>query len=233
MRSLLHPGPIHPNRLDVFAGEARHLTFTVPSGVSLLDGLTRPLVEAGFQSATLRFSGAAVDPFRYVMPAHAPDPSHVAYFSAPRSPAGVTRIERASATFGFHFEKPFLHCHAAWIEPDGQRRGGHILNDETMLASKIEVDAWGFDEIRLATAGDEETNFTLFQLSGETSPGSNAVLARVRPNEDITHAAETIANTLGITDALILGSVGSLVGTRFADGTEITDHATEVLITQG
>jgi predicted DNA-binding protein with PD1-like motif len=233
MRSLLHPGPIHPNRLDSFAGEARHLAFSVPPGVSLLEGLTRPLVEAGFQSAILNFARAAVDPFRYVMPAHAPDPSHVAYFSAPRAPAGLTQIERASASFGFHFGEPFLHCHAAWIEPDGRRRGGHILNDETMLASEIEVDAWGFVKIRLATAGDEETNFTLFQLSGESTPGSNAVLARVRPNEDITHAAETIANTHGITDALILGSVGSLVGTRFADETEITGHATEVLITQG
>ena len=84
MWTLLHPGPVHPRRIDSFAGEARRLVFTVAPGVSLLDGLTGPLVEAGFQAATLRFSGASVGPFRYVMPDHAADASHVAYFSLPR-----------------------------------------------------------------------------------------------------------------------------------------------------
>ena len=59
------------------------------------------------------------------------------------------------------------------------------------------------------------------------------MLARVRPNEDITLAVETIARTHGMRDAMIAGSVGSLVGTRFTDGREVTDHATEVLITGG
>src|ERR1022692_4838775 len=130
MRTLLHPGPVHARRIDSFTGDARPLKYSVPPGVSLLNGLTGPLVDAGFQSATLRFSGATVDPFRYVMPDHAADASHVAYFSAPRAPTGLTTIGRAAATFGWHLGQPFLHCHAAWIEPNGQRRGGHILNDE-------------------------------------------------------------------------------------------------------
>jgi predicted DNA-binding protein with PD1-like motif len=233
MRSLLHPGPVHPVRIDSFAGEARRLAYSVRPGVSLLEGLTAPLTAAGFTAATLRFSNLNVNPFRYVMPAASPDASHVAYFSAPRAPIGITRIKHANATFGFHLGQPFLHCHAEWIEPDGQRRGGHILNDETILASEIAVDAWGFDTIRLATALDPETNFTLFQASGETCPGSNAILARVRPNVDIVSAIETICRTHDIASAEVVGSVGSLVGTRFEDGRDISDHATEVLITRG
>ena len=133
MLTLLHPGPVHHQRIDSFAGEARRLWRLRSRRVMpKFDGRPDqgPLVAAGFQSATLRFSHAEVDPFRYVMPAAAPDASHVAYFSSPCAPIGMTRIERANATFGFHMGKPFLHCHAAWIEPDGQRRGGHILNDE-------------------------------------------------------------------------------------------------------
>jgi predicted DNA-binding protein with PD1-like motif len=233
MRTLLQPGPVHEQRIESFAGKARHLSFTVESGVSLSNGLTAPLAAAGFQAATLRFSGARVEPFRYVMPDHAKDASHVAYFSAPRSPAGATLIERANATFGFHLGRPFLHCHAAWIEPDGQRRGGHILNDETILASQVEVQAWGFDDLRIESAEDEETNFTLLRPSGASVAGANAILARVRPNEDITLAIETIARAHGVTDATIEGSVGSLVGTRFADGREVRGPATEVLITGG
>jgi hypothetical protein len=68
---------------------------------------------------------------------------------------------------------------------------------------------------------------------GESSPGANAVLARVRPNEDITAAVEAIARTHEMPNAAIVGSVGSLIGTHFDDGREVTDHATEVLITGG
>ena len=224
---------MHPRRIESFGDEARALNYTVAPGVSLLRGVTGPLLDAGFQAATLRFSGASVSPFRYVMPDHAKDASHVAYFSAPRAPVGTTLIERAGATFGFHLGQPFLHCHAVWIEPDGQRRGGHILNDETILTSAVEIAAFGFSKTRIETAEDPETNFSLLRPCGESTPGANAVLARVRPNEDITAAVEAIARTHEMPNAAIVGSVGSLIGTRFDDGREVTDHATEVLITGG
>lgn len=232
-RTLVQPGPIHPRRIDSFAGQARPLAFTVPAGLSLLTGLTAPLVAAGFQAAVLRFAYARVNPFHYVMPDHAADASHVAYFSAPRAPAGVSRIDQASATFGWHLGQPFLHCHAAWVEPGGQRCGGHILNDATILTGDVAVEAWAFDTIRVETALDEETNFTLFQPSGQSIPGTNAVLARVRPNEDIVTAIETIAHDHGMPNATIVGSVGSLIGARFTDGREVRDHATEVRVTSG
>ena len=233
MRTLIQPGPVHPRRIDSLGGRARSLTFSVAPGVSLLKGITTPLAAAGFQAATLTFAKAQVGPFRYVMPDRAPDPSHVAYFSPPRAPVGITRIERANATFGWHAGKPFLHCHAGWIEADGQRRGGHILNDETILAVPLTVEAWGFDHLRVETAEDAETNFTLFQISGPPGPNPNAILARVRPNEDITRAVETIARAHEMPNAIIRGSLGSLVGTRFADGRDVPDLATEVLITDG
>ncbi len=233
MRVLIQPGPIHPHRIDSFAGNAAHIAFSVESGVSLLQGLTAPLTKAGFQAAVLTFSNAIVGPFRYVMPDHATDSRHVAYFSAPRAPIGSTRIERANATFGWHQGQPFLHTHAAWIEAGGQRRGGHILNDETILSGPIKVEAWGFKDLRVDTSEDFETNFSLFQPSGTSTPGANAILARVRPNEDIIRSIETISREHAMPDAAIKGSVGSLIGTRFADGRVVTDHATEVLIASG
>ena len=233
MRTLKQPGPIHPARIDSISGNARWVEFTVPAGVTLLDGVTGPLAAAGFGAACVRFSEARVDPFRYVRPARAADASHVAYFSAPYAPAGTIRIEQAQGTFGWNGGEPFLHCHAAWIEPGGHRRGGHILNGETTLAMPVEVEAWGFDHLRIDTAEDQETNFTLLQPSGPANPGGNAILARIRPNEDIVTAIEAVAASHGVRDALVAGSVGSLVGTRFADGRDISDDATEVLITRG
>ena len=232
MRMLVQPGPVHPVRIESRGGNLVPLRFVLRAGLSLTEALTGPLVEAGFQSATLVVKGGALNPFRYVMPGPADDASHVAYFTAPRAPEGTTHIEQANATFGWADGKPFLHCHAAWVEPDGQRRGGHILPGDSVVCEETWVEAWGFRDIRVATAADAETNFTLFQPNGQSRPG-NAVFARVKPNEDIVRAVETIAAAHALPNAVVRGSLGSLIGARFTDGSGVKDHATEVLVRGG
>jgi len=233
MRTLVHPGPIQPRRIDSIAGGVRTMTFRLRTGVSLLEAATAPLVQVGWRGGTLGFSGGAFDPFRYVMPGPPDDASHVAYFSAPRAPAGITRIEQANATFGWHEGQPFLHCHAAWAEPDGARRGGHILTGDSIVAETATVEAWGFLEIEIATSHDPETNFTLFQPSGASAAGAPCVVARVCPNEDIVTAVETIARCHDMPHATIRGSLGSLIGAHFTNGTIVPDNATEVLVRAG
>jgi len=233
LRLLHHPGPVHPIRIDSFAGDARRLEFPLRTGVSLLEAATEPLVEAGWRGGTLSFTGGAFDPFQYVMPGPPDDASHVAYFSQPRAPLGTTRIEQANATFGFRNGEPYLHCHASWIESDGQRHGGHILIGETIVTEPAIVHAWGFTDLAIATLFDPETNFPLFQPSGLSKPGASAVVARVRPNQDIVTAVEAIARAHGIANATIRGSLGSLVGATFTDGTIVPDNATEVLVRAG
>jgi predicted DNA-binding protein with PD1-like motif len=233
MRTLLQPGPVHPRRIESFGATAQSLTFPLAVGGSLLEAATKPLVDAGWRGGTLSFAGAAFEPFRYVMPGPPDDASHVAYFSAPRAPAGVTRIEQANATFGWHDGKPFLHCHAVWTEADGARRGGHILPAEAIVVAPGMVHAWGFTDIAIETSQDLETNFRLLQPSGASQPDAPAVIARVRPNEDIVGAVESITRAHHIPDATIRGSLGSLIGAQFENGTSVPDDATEVLIRMG
>jgi predicted DNA-binding protein with PD1-like motif len=161
------------------------------------------------------------------MPGPADDESHVAYFSAPRAPDGITRIERANVTFGWANGKPFIHCHAVWVEHDGRRRGGHIIPGETVVAEAGEAAAWGFRGIRIEATPDPETNFTLFQPSG--GEAGRDMVVRVKPNEDILSALESI----GLKNAVVRGSLGSLIGASFADGGRVGDHATEVLVREG
>ena len=235
IRSLRQPGPAHPSRIDCFRGQPRPLHFALAPGMTLNEAITAPLVAAGLQSGTVVFKDTALNPFCYVMPGPADDASHVAYFTAPRAPSGTTVIEQGNATFGWADGKPFLHCHAVWIEPDGSRRGGHILPRETIIAESGEATARGFTNIRTEATSDLETNFTLFQPSS-TGPGPGAgsgLVARIKPNEDILTAMETIARTHGMRDAVVRGSLGSLIGARFADGHQVADHATEVLVRQG
>jgi predicted DNA-binding protein with PD1-like motif len=232
IRSLHQPGPIDPVRIDCFRGDMQAMNYALTPGATLNEAITAPLIAAGFQCGTVRFTGTGLDPFRYVMPGPADDASHVAYFSAPRAPSGITRIEQANATFGWAGGKPFIHCHAVWTEPDGSRRGGHILPLETIVAEPGEAAAWGFRTIRIDAKPDPETNFTLFQPSGDRNTGRGFV-ARIKPNQDILAALETIADTHGISDAVVRGSLGSLIGARLTGGGYVTDHATEVLVRQG
>ena len=212
-------------------GIVRELRYTLAPGATLNEAVTAPLVEAGFQAATVSFGGAVLAPFSFVMPGPPDGSAHVAYFTAAVSPPGETRIEQANATFGWADGKPFIHCHAAWTEADGRRRGGHILPAETRVAAAAEVVAWGFTDARIETAPDSETNFTLFQPRG--SAAGQAVLARVKPNEDIVAAVERIAAAAGFADATVRGSLGSLIGASFTDGRTLDDIATEVLVRRG
>lgn len=231
MRSLTQPGPAHRDRIDCYRGNPQALTFTLRVGATLNEAITTPLVDAGFQCGTVTVRGIDLNPFRYVRPGPADDASHVAYFTAPLAPMGTTRIEQGNATFGWANGKPFIHCHAVWIEPDGSRRGGHILPLETIVAAPGEASACGFQTIRIDARPDEETNFTLFQPSGSNAgPG---VVVRVKPNQDIITAIETIARAHGIRDAVVQGSLGSLIGARFTNGGQVDDHATEVLVREG
>ena len=233
MRTLSQPGPVHPERIESVAGAVAYMTFPLRCGVTLSAAVTGPLTEAGWRGGTLSFTGGAFDLFRYVMPGPPDNASHVAYFSAPRQPAGVVRIEKANATFGGHDGQPWLHCHAAWIEPGGARRGGHILTGETIVCEPATVQAWGGPDINIATSFDPETNFTLFQPAGSSRPKADAIIARVRPNQDIVAAIETIARRHDMPNATIRGSLGSLIGACFMDRTTVPDDATEVLVRAG
>lgn len=233
IRSLRQPGPVHPSRIDALRGDPYKLHFALKPGISLNEAVAAPLVEAGFQCGTVELKATAVNPFRYVMPGPADDAAHVAYFTAPRAPSGTTRIEQANATFGWADGKPSIHCHAVWIEPDGSRRGGHILPLETIVAEPGEATAWGFRSIRIQAEPDTETNFTLFQPSGNSAAAGRGLVARIKPNQDIVEALETIALRHGFRNAVVRGSLGSLIGARFGDGGQVDDHATEVLVRAG
>jgi predicted DNA-binding protein with PD1-like motif len=235
MRRLVQPGPVHPERIESFEGRSRRLEFSLQPGLSLNDALTRPLIGAGMRSAALVFQGGALGPFSYVMPGPPTDDAHVAYFSAPRSPSGETVVEIANATFGWRNGAPFMHCHGAWIEEGTHRRGGHMLPHETMIATATTVHAWALPDVAIEADPDPETNFTLFHpvpVATDTD-GDRTIVARVRPNEDITMAIEAIARRHHMHSAIVRGSLGSLIGARFDDGGRVEDHATEVLVRSG
>jgi predicted DNA-binding protein with PD1-like motif len=237
MRTLVQPGPVATERIESFRGQCERLEVALAPGLTLADAITRPLVAAGLHAAVLRIQDLLLEPLRCVMPGPADGPAHVAYFSAPRTGAGICCIEQANVTFGNVDDTPRLHCHASWVESDGARRGGHILLEESIVARPCLAEVWGFRDLGILAEPDPETNFPLLRPMqmrpvAET-PGAAAVLARIRPNVDFCTAVEALARRHGFHNAMLRGGLGSLVGACFTNGHVVKDHATEVFVRNG
>lgn len=230
MRRLAQPGPAPAERIVARAGKATALVVALEAGRSLNEALTAPLAGAGFTCGTLAFGGVVLAPFRYYLPGPPQDDTHAAWFAGPHE-AAFALVERANATFGWRDGAPYVHCHAVWTGPDGTRRAGHIIPEATGVQDGGEAQAWALPDVRVEARADPETNFSLFTPEGHDDEG--LIVARIRPNEDLCEAVEALCRTRGIAAALVRGSIGSLVGARFTDGSGVDDPATEVLVMHG
>ena len=235
MRCLTQPGPAPALRRTEASGALTVMEYELRPGVSLLEAVTAPLVAAGMRAGSVIFGGMRLDPFRYWRPGPS-DGTHAAWYSEPEAPRAAARIHAANATFGWRDDAPFIHCHAVWRmedeAPEAASMGGHILPDQAIVATGTRARAYVTADAAIAARPDAETKFTLFQPDCAGAPGT-LILARLRPNQDITLAIEALCADRGIRNAILRGSIGSLVGARFTDGRVVEDYATEVLVRRG
>ena len=235
MRSIEHPGPVHPTRVQCVPATVRAVDVELPSGVTLLQGLADAVRAQGATSAVFSLREGTLAPMAFVMPALSDSPKHVAYFSERFEANGAARIESGSITYGLRDGEPSLHCHATWIESDGRRRSGHVLAAESRVELPVRLDAWMLDGAAFEVAPDAETNFNLLQVSANAhrSGDTNALVVRVRPNQDLCLALEGVCAERNIRRGRIRGGVGSLIGAVFDDGRTVEPFVTEVFIRRG
>ena len=236
LRQILHPGPVAPERVTTALGSPVPLRFTLAPGETVDEAIAKGMAASGCSGGFVSFQGGHCSPFRYVMPAASPDADHAAWYSETHEPAGGAEIERACAIVGIRDDKPFLHCHGIWKTRDGLRMG-HMLAPISTVTEPIAVQGIGLREATFRGIPDQETNFTLFEPVQVTEhqadmSSSRVVLAKVRPNQDISVAIESICSGYGIGRANVYG-IGSLNGVRFTDGSQVRSHATEVLVRHG
>ena len=237
MRRIEQPGPPVAERIQCVEARGRAFSFTMESGVPLLEAARRGFAAAGFAGGVLNMRGGALGPFAYVMPALSKTPEHAAFYSDTFRPAGVTRLKMGAMTLGMRDGAPFFHCHALWTEADGRANGGHILPEETMIAEPFEVDAFGIDGAIFLAETDSETGFKLFGPVARAPTAANntrpAFALRLRPNQDFAGCLEAFCRQRGVTRARLRGGVGSIIGARFADGGSVVPFATELAIGAG
>ncbi len=164
------------------------------------------------------------------MPALSADPRFAAYYSETYRPAGETRLERASATFGERDGAPFLHVHGTWIEPDGRRRAGHLLPAEVVVARPVRAEAWGTAGAAWRVEPDAETNFSLFTPAAASGRGDRLPAPQDPAERGDPRAIEAAAGRAHRLTAARVRGIGSIVRPAFADGRVIPTIASEVLI---
>ena len=99
-RFILQPGlPLQP-RIVATSGTGRAFSMGLTAGAPLLDQVAQGFAEAGYSSGVAEFSGLALGPLAYVMPALSTTPTHAAYYSEVFRPGGVSRVSRGALTFG-------------------------------------------------------------------------------------------------------------------------------------
>jgi predicted DNA-binding protein with PD1-like motif len=237
MRHIVQPGPPAPERIQWVEARGRAFSFTLEAGLPLLEAARRGFAGAGFAGGVLRWTGGALGPFAYVMPALSKTGENAAFYSDSFRPAGVTRLKTTAMTLGERDGAPFFHCHALWTEADGRPGGGHILPEEAVVAEAFTVEAFGIDGATFAAEADPETNFKLFGPVPSAATGaettSRAFALRLRPNRDFADALEAFCRERGIISAKLHGGVGSTIGARFADGRIVEPFATELAIRSG
>jgi predicted DNA-binding protein with PD1-like motif len=237
MRQIVQPGPPASERIQWAEARGRAFSFTLEAGLPLLEAARRGFAAGGFSAGVLRWTGGALGPFGYVMPALSKTPDHAAFYSDAFRPAGITRLKLAAMTVGERDGAPFFHCHALWRQADGRAGGGHILPEETVVAEPFAVEAFGIDGAAFAAEPDPETNFKLFgpivSAACGTETTSRAFALRLRPNQDFAGALEGFCRERGIVSARLHGGVGSTIGARFADGRIVEPFATELAVSSG
>ena len=223
---IAHPGPVAPARIAWTPCRAVSRDLTLPAGIPLVEAMA---IATGGAPAWIDLSGVTAERLAFVRPAPAPGDGYAAWYSDV-TVLDRARIRAAGALLGREGAAPFAHVHGLWTEDGGREEMGHLLPGETVLACPAEVPALlllGAHPERLA---DDETGFSLFHPVGG-APG-DAVLATIRPNEDLHVAVSKVAREAGLDRARVFG-LGSLVGAVFEDGTGIEAYATEVLLTGG
>jgi hypothetical protein len=226
---LAHPGPRAADRRQAAPATLRPLAGRLAAGRPVMDEVARLFADAGCKGGILWLDGLVCDPMRFVLPALSPGPEHAAFYSATHAPDGPVRIGASTSSVGWRDGAPFLHCHGQWSGGFGTAMG-HLLPADSILAEDAQVRGLGSPDAWFEALPDPETNFTLFAASG--GGGSDGLVARLRPDEDVCAAIAALAAEHRIPRARVHG-LGSIAEPRFADGRRVPCVATEVRIDAG
>ena len=234
-----HPGP-----------RAEPRVLAVPTGLTPIDiafdgtedletAIAAAFDAAGLTSGFIEIEGLVCTQLQYVIPAKFEFSDRMAWYSAPRPTRGDTTIRSAYVSVGRDKGAGFTHCHGIWDLSDGHCAVGHLLAPATRPKAGQRIRAYGFLSAVFERCHDPETNFDLFAAMPRHAPHSgpcdgppDAIVATLRPDQDVATTCAALCRRHGIESARIIG-LGSLNGARFEGAMTMQDSASEFLVSAG
>jgi predicted DNA-binding protein with PD1-like motif len=235
MRRIQHPGPSSPINVHTASSRYRVIQHTLKAGQTLLQGLNELMQSSGVTGAVARLGTARLFPVTHVLPALSNLPEYAVYYSERHDAHAPLRLTEATVTLGMRDGDRWLHCHARWLDEEGQFRCGHLLPDHTTLADDLGVELVALLDASFEAIHDPETNFALFTpsvcASDQSVPATGTGIAvRLGPNIDLCEGLLMACRKHGFSRAKVYGGVGSTVGAVFTDGRVVEPFVTELLI---
>lgn len=214
---MVHPGPARARRTDWTHGHLRSIRATGCGAQSLRDAIIAAAHAHGVDAGTGHFTDCALDKTRFTTGGPARD-GKAANYTFIRD-LGATSLPWGTFTFGTTPDgAPFVHCHAVIDEPGATEHvGGHLFPPDCVVDRDFSITINGLEGVSLVQQSDAETLHSVFELGDERVLNGDALFVRVRPNEDVTEALETVCRTAGVTDATICPSIGSLNAPSIVD----------------
>jgi predicted DNA-binding protein with PD1-like motif len=229
MHTVTHPGPVRYTRVDLASCDGRAIEVILATGIPLEDAVADALKPLGLDSAWLEISNADVENLTYVIPAVAPDDTHIAWYSDKHEFA-KGQINHLGMIVGRHGDASFLHGHGTWTPQNGPQAMGHILAQQTYLAAPVTAHGIGLVGARFDRRADEETNFDLFHVDQLGPVNGKYAALRLLPNQDFATGLDEACAALGWPAARVHG-IGSVNTARFENGQVLNSLPTEFLIT--
>lgn len=229
--AVTQPGPIAETRRDIVPANGRPIEVNLRPHIPLADAIAEALDAENCTGAWLEIKSADVARLSYVTPALALDSEHAAWWSEIYRFNGAGTIHHLGMMVGRDQGACFLHGHGRWSPATGGIAMGHILAQQTVLSRPAVAHGIGLRKAYFDRRPDPETNFNLFQPTGDALAASDApyALLRLAPNQEFSSALDLVCAELGWQSAKIFGQ-GSLIGAHFDDGSTLDSLATEFLI---
>lgn len=221
---VVHPGPIHPERITSVPSRVEVVRGELPAGKRLTDALWDLMGPTGARAAAVEFGPGTFGNIPYVFPAIGPAESKPVTFTEVHRSRGPNVVLGGSATVGLRFGERFTHTHASWMDATGTIRGGHLMPEATVGEVPILVVMRALMDAEQLSTDCAETELPAFAPQARPFPGElretcpRAVISRVRPGVLLDEAVVEVCRRAGFREAVVRASLGSTVGALIDQG---------------
>ena len=164
VRTFIHEGPsLAPRLLDLEVPCCEELRIVLPLASNVAAGVLKALDGRRYGSAVGRILCGGAAHLSYHRMIVTDQPERPYDYGQPVVLDGYITFISGAITVGRDARgAPLLHCHAGFLDRDGEQHGGHLVLDKLIVGSEpLTIRLCLFDQVAYQVQPDAETHFNL------------------------------------------------------------------------